>query len=169
MLQLLKSRLRTFWSQISTIVEWFIKNFSEVGGHTRPVHIYQVDEVGNIQEFNSTISRLNRRLFLDKLKQHNPNSIGTIEPKPVDIMKHHAQWLSGIAAGAWFELYNEEQLEEYLFRRISPYGNIDVEAVFVVEDVTFDYYQPYEFIHYSNCQFFHIQQKGKVFRFDRKS
>jgi hypothetical protein len=132
-------------------------------------YIYQVDEVGNIQEFNSTISRLNRRLFLDKLKQHNPNSIGTIEPKPVDIMQHHAQWLSGIAAGAWFELYNKEQLEEYLFRRISPYGNIDVEAVFVVEDVTFDYYQPYEFIHYSNCQFFHIQQKGKVFRFDRKS
>ena len=37
---------RTFWSQISTIREWFIANFTEedlaVRGHTRPVHVYEV-------------------------------------------------------------------------------------------------------------------------------
>lgn len=36
---------RTFWSQISTIWEWFISNFSSrplVGGHSRPVIIYEV-------------------------------------------------------------------------------------------------------------------------------
>ncbi len=37
---------RTFWSQVSTIWEWFIANFSAAPlaarGHTRPVHIYAV-------------------------------------------------------------------------------------------------------------------------------
>ena len=39
---------RTFWSQISTIWEWFIANFSPAPlaarGHTRPVHVYKVEE-----------------------------------------------------------------------------------------------------------------------------
>jgi hypothetical protein len=36
---------RTFWSQVSTIWEWFISNFSSaplVGGHDRPVTVYTV-------------------------------------------------------------------------------------------------------------------------------
>ena len=37
---------RTFWSQISTIWEWFISNFRAdslaARGHTRPVHVYTV-------------------------------------------------------------------------------------------------------------------------------
>lgn len=37
---------RTFWSQISTIWEWFISNFTAENlaaqGHTRPVHVYRV-------------------------------------------------------------------------------------------------------------------------------
>jgi len=39
-------QVRTFWSQISTIWEWFITNFTTEGiesrGHTRPVHVYEV-------------------------------------------------------------------------------------------------------------------------------
>ena len=39
---------RTFWSQVSTIWEWFIANFSADGlasrGHTRPVFVYEVNE-----------------------------------------------------------------------------------------------------------------------------
>jgi hypothetical protein len=38
---------RTFWSQISTIWEWFIANFdseSLAQGHSRPADIYQVQE-----------------------------------------------------------------------------------------------------------------------------
>lgn len=39
---------RTFWSQIATIWEWFITNFTAdalaARGHTRPVHIYTVAE-----------------------------------------------------------------------------------------------------------------------------
>jgi hypothetical protein len=39
---------RTFWSQVSTIWEWFLSNFSAAPlaarGHTRPVHIYNVKD-----------------------------------------------------------------------------------------------------------------------------
>ncbi len=39
---------RTFWSQVSTIWEWFVANFSAENlaakGHTRPVHVYKVIE-----------------------------------------------------------------------------------------------------------------------------
>lgn len=39
---------RTFWSQISTIWEWFYSNFAPddlaARGHTRPVHVYRVAE-----------------------------------------------------------------------------------------------------------------------------
>jgi hypothetical protein len=36
---------RTFWSQVSTIWEWFLSNFSpgSVDGHTRPVHVHRVE------------------------------------------------------------------------------------------------------------------------------
>jgi len=36
---------RSFWSQVSTIWEWFLSNFSPraVDGHTRPVHIHRVE------------------------------------------------------------------------------------------------------------------------------
>ncbi|PNQ75279.1 hypothetical protein C1T31_03870 [Hanstruepera neustonica] len=132
-------------------------------------YVYQVDDSGNIQKFNSTVGKLNRQLFLDKLKDHIPNEIGTRLPKSVGFLEAHAQWLSGIAAGAWFELHKNELGHEYVFRRISPYGNIDVEAVFEVEDQSFNYHDPYQFVHYSNCQFFHIEQLGKVYRFNKKN
>jgi hypothetical protein len=39
---------RTFWSQISTIWEWFVANFTSEAmaarGHTRPVLVYQLNE-----------------------------------------------------------------------------------------------------------------------------
>ena len=39
---------RTFWSQMSTIVEWFYSNFAPgdlaARGHARPVHVYRVVE-----------------------------------------------------------------------------------------------------------------------------
>jgi hypothetical protein len=38
---------RTFWSQVATIWEWFVSNFSPrplVGGHSRPVIVHQVED-----------------------------------------------------------------------------------------------------------------------------
>ncbi|SFD15694.1 hypothetical protein SAMN04487987_10582 [Algibacter pectinivorans] len=129
---------------------------------------YEVSEIGAISEFKGSQKSENIRCFLDKLKDHKVNLIGTQDAKFVDGLHSKAQWLSGIAAGAWFELYDLETKSDYRFRRISAYGNIDCDAVFTVEDDGFNANLDYEFIHYSNCKFFHIKQHDVVFRFSRK-
>ena len=79
---------RTFWSQVSTIWEWFIANFSSASlaarGHTRPVYIYAVDagvwqprelaearlvlDPGVVQLGTTEINRVNRQ-WLDTATQ----------------------------------------------------------------------------------------------------
>ena len=128
--------------------------------------VYEVSEEGQISDFKSSVRKENIKFFLDRLKHHTPNFIGTLEPRPVEIISAHAQWLSGIAAGAWFELHQTDKDLIFRFRRISPYGNIDAHALYRVEDITFEYHEDYQFVHYSNCAFFHIKQKDRIFRFD---
>jgi hypothetical protein len=130
-------------------------------------YVYEVTEAGVISQFTGSQKSENMRCFLDKLEDHKPSFMGTLEPKSVDGLHESAQWLSGIAAGAWYELHKTSQVLEFRYRRISPYGNIDVDAVFRVQDNTFEYHLEFEIIHYSNCKFFHIKQGGQVFRFDR--
>jgi len=129
-------------------------------------HVYEVSKNGKILKYQSSVKKDNRRYFLDRLKQHNPNFVGTLEPKHVEIKSHHAQWLDGIAAGAWFELHIAEEINVYRFKRISPHGNIDVDGFYVIDDLSFKYSEPYSFIQYSNCAFFHIEQQKKVYRFE---
>jgi hypothetical protein len=129
---------------------------------------YQVSEMGEITKFTGSQQSENLRCFLDRLKNHEVNLIGTQQPKPVDDLHENAQWLSGIAAGAWFELYKTEQDVEYYFRRVSPYGNVDIHDVFIVDNAAFNYDLGFEFIHYSNCKFFHVKQNERIYRFDRK-
>ena len=157
-LNIKKALVRSKWFTPSTIGNVVIADTEDF--------VYLVSEEGEINEFNSTVSRENRRLFLDTLKGYNPSLIGTLEPKHNDIKAEHAQWLSGIAAGAWFELYDLDHQIEYRFRRISPYGHIDCDAVFRVTDDSFDIAIDYQFVHYSNCSFINIEQNSKVYRFD---
>lgn len=131
-------------------------------------HPYEVSETGVISEFKGSQRSENIRCFLDKLKDHEVNLVGTQTPKPVDDLDEKAQWLSGIAAGAWFELHKTEHDIEYRFKRISPNGNIDIHEKFIVDDDTFNYDLEFEFIHYSNCKFFHVKQNKTIFRFERK-
>jgi len=128
--------------------------------------VYVVSDKGKIKEFDSTVSKENRRLFLDTLKGYNPSLVGTLKPKYNDVKAEHAQWLSGIAAGAWFEIYDLDSKSEYRFRRISPYGNVDCNGVYKVNDENFDINSTYEFVHYSNCKFFYIEQSSIQYRFD---
>jgi len=128
--------------------------------------VYVVSDKGKINEFDSTVSKENRRLFLDTLKGYNPSLVGTLKPKYNAVKAEHAQWLSGIAAGAWFEIYDLDSKSEYRFRRISPYGNIDCDGIYKLDLEGFDINAKYQFIHYSNCGFFHIEQSSKEFRFD---
>ncbi|TXG38699.1 DUF6695 family protein [Seonamhaeicola maritimus] len=131
--------------------------------------VYEVSETGVISEFTGSQKSENLRCFLDKLKEHKVNLVGTLEPKHNDEVHEKGQWLSGIAAGAWFELHQTENELEYRFRRLSPYGNIDVDTIFRVEDNGFVYKETFQFVHYSNCKFFHVKQNERVFRFERKA
>lgn len=128
--------------------------------------IYEISEVGEIKTFTSSVSKVNRDNFLDKLKDHTPNFLGTLIPKHNIEKADHAQWLEGIAAGAWFELHPTETVFNYRFRRISPLGNIDVHGLYKVDDHSFDHSNEYQFVHYSNCAFFHVEQHGRQFRFE---
>ncbi|WP_274475314.1 DUF6695 family protein [Mangrovimonas aestuarii] len=130
--------------------------------------IYEVSPLGEISELNQSLFTINRLCFLDKLEDYVPALIGTMYPKRVDSLHPHAQWLSGIAAGAWYELYETDMEMEYLFRRVSPHGNVDVHDRYLVENDLFDYSKKYDFIQYSNCSFFHILQGDVVYRFNRK-
>ncbi|MBJ6366523.1 DUF6695 family protein [Snuella sedimenti] len=131
--------------------------------------VFEVSENGVVSEFTGSQKSENLRCFLDRLKDHEPNFEGTLLPRLVAGLHEKAQWLSGIAAGAWFELYPTHEDAVYYFKRISPYGNIDVYDMYVVNDTRFDYHQAFEFIHYSNCQFFHVKQQETIYRFYRKT
>ncbi len=154
-----KQLKRSKWFTPSTVGNVIIANTEN--------QVFKVDETGEISIFKGSQTSENIRCFLDRLKNHTPNLIGTQLPKPIHGIYENAQWLSGIAAGAWFELIDLDEECQFEFRRISPYGNIDVHATFLVDDKAFDYYAQWEFVHYSNCSYFHIKQKDKVYRFDR--
>ena len=128
---------------------------------------YEVSETGIIEKFIGSQKSENLRCFLDKLKGYNPSLVGTIEPKDNTVTSDHAQWLPGIAAGAWFELYATPSKSEYRFRRISPNGHINCDALFKVESTGFNYNRAYKFMHHSNCSFIHIEQNGNNFRFNK--
>ncbi|WP_452599369.1 DUF6695 family protein [Pontimicrobium sp. MEBiC01747] len=159
--RLKKKLIQSKWFTPSTVGNVLLANTG--------AYPFLVTERGEISEFTGTQTSENLRCFLDRLKEHTPNFIGTLLPKPVEGLSHHAQWLSGIAAGAWYELYTTENNGEYRYRRVSPYGNIDVDAVYLVQDITFNYKSDYKFVHYSNCGFFHVEQHGKIYRFNRKT
>jgi translation initiation factor 2 beta subunit (eIF-2beta)/eIF-5 len=130
-------------------------------------YVYEVSETGMISEFKGSQKSENIRCFLDRLKDYKPTIVGSLEPVRFNHLQERAQWLSGIGAGAWFELHDLGHNTQFQFKRISPYGIIDVHDKFVVHDASFDYNLDFEFTHYSNCKFFHVKQNGTIFRFDR--
>ncbi|MBD0825246.1 DUF6695 family protein [Aestuariibaculum marinum] len=150
---------RSKWFTPSTVGNVLLAN-------TGP-QVFEVTENGEIGIFKGSQVSENIRCFLDRLKGHQPDFIGSLHPKPVENLHHKSQWLSGIAAGAWFELHKLEEVLHFKFKRISPHGNVDVEAVYKVECHGFEYHETYEFVHYSNCEFFHIKQNDTVYRFYR--
>jgi len=124
--------------------------------------VYEINE-GVISKFESTKFKENKRCLFDRLPAHQVNLIGTIEPKPITGVHQNAQWLSGIAAGAWYELTNHNDLREneFRFRRISPNGNVDIDAVFTTKN-GFVLESDFKVIHNSNCSYCTIEQNGEI-------
>ena len=147
------------WFTPSTVGNVLLANTGE--------YPFEVSDQGEIKEFKGSQKSENLKCFLDRLKNYTPNKVGTVIPKEVDGLHIKAQWLSGIAAGAWYEIYKTKVPNQYRYKRISPYGNIDCDAIYSAVDSSFDYDQKYEIVHYSNCHFFHVKQHEKVIRFNR--
>ncbi|MDN3666695.1 DUF6695 family protein [Algibacter miyuki] len=154
-----KRLIKSKWFTPSTVGNVLLSNTEK--------HPFEVSQQGDISEFKGSQQSENIRCFLDQLKDHKVNLVGTTIVKHVDGLHEKAQWLSGIAAGAWFELHKTDDTSIYRFRRISPYGNVDVDALFKMNDATFNYDETYQFIPYSNCKFFNIKQDDTVFKFER--
>lgn len=148
------------WFTPSTVGNVLLANTGE--------HAFEVTDQGVISIFKGSQKSENLKCFLDRLKDYKPSYIGTLEPKPVEGLHTNAQWLSGIAAGAWFEIHKNGNDVDYRFRRISPYGNVDVDDIYEVSDSSFEFESKFEFVQYSNCAFFHIKQRQKIYRFERK-
>ncbi|KAB1069055.1 hypothetical protein F6U93_04685 [Tamlana haliotis] len=127
--------------------------------------IYEVSEDGSISEFKGSQKSENLRCFLDRLKNHQPHFEGSLQAKPVSGLSEKAQWLPGIGSGAWFELYKTEDKVVYRFRRVSPYGTVDCDAEFSVDNDSFCYDAEFQFMPFSNCKQFQIEQNGSVFSF----
>ncbi|MEM6717882.1 MAG: DUF6695 family protein [Bacteroidota bacterium] len=120
----------------------------------------------DLRNFNSTSRNVTVRCFLDRLKDFEPNLQGNIEPKKLSKLSEKAQWLSGIGSGVWFEIEVLPAITYcYRIRRISPYGNVDVDGIFKVNDPEFDIAKPYQFIYDSNCAYCSILQNDTVFYF----
>ncbi|MGB3606853.1 DUF6695 family protein [Psychroserpens sp.] len=149
---------RSKWFTPSTISNVVLANTED--------NVFLVSENGKISIFKSTVGRENRRMFFDRLVGYHPSKIGTTKPKHNNTKGSHAQWLGGIAAGAWFELYALETKNDFRFRRISPDGRVDCDGIYRVTSEGFDSAKGYKFIHYSNCLFFHIEQEQTTFKFE---
>ena len=157
----IKKRLvRSKWFTPSTVGNVVLANTEQT--------VYKITEEGEISEFHGSVGQINRACFLDKLKDFSHTDIGTVLPKENKEKHTSAQWLGGIAAGAWFELHETIIEHEYKFRRVAPDGRIDVEGLYASEDSGFKHNDPYKFIHYSNCKFFHIEQNENIYKFSLK-
>ncbi|MBU2951298.1 hypothetical protein KO493_11375 [Tamlana agarivorans] len=129
--------------------------------------VYDVSEKGVVSEFKGSQKSENLRCFLDRLKDHKPNLEGNLIPKTVAGLSEEAQWLSGIGSGAWYLLDKTESELNFRFRRVSPYGTIDCDADFSVDNNNFCFDSEFRFLPFSNCKSFQIEQNSTVFNFNR--
>lgn len=147
---------------------WFTP--STIGNVVRVDTENQVFEVigDSVFEFTSTVFKENLRCFLDTITDHEYQMVGTLHPKKVEGLNGNAQWLSGIAAGAWFEINKTHGMDHdhFRIRRISPHGNIDVDGVYKVDCDSFSLEEIFKFVHDSNCHYCHVVQKDKTYRFE---
>jgi len=157
----IKRRLKkSTWFTPSTVGNAVISSSDKV--------VFEVSPKGKISNFKSSISRENIKCFLDRLREFSPNLSGNLKPKPIRNIDKKAQWLGGVGSGAWFELHQTDHHLKYIFKRISPYGSVDVHDVFIVDKPLFNYHESFEFLYHSNCSFFHIKQQETIYKFERK-
>ncbi len=127
--------------------------------------VFEVSNSGDISIFKNKKSKEIISCFFDPIKSYKSNFQGNLEPKIVNGLSKKAQWLSGIGSGAWFELFETEIKDEFIFKRTSGFGTVDVLAVFKVDNASFDINKTYKFNYHSNCSGLLIHQNNRCFKF----
>jgi len=130
--------------------------------------VYEIND-GVVSKFESTKFKENKKYLFDRLPAHEVSLIGSIKSKPIEGLHQNAQWLSGVAAGAWYEItdHNTLQENEFRFRRISPNGNVDIDAIFATKN-GFILEKDFKVIHNSNCYYCTVKQDGKIMQLGYK-
>ncbi|SEL05532.1 hypothetical protein SAMN04487910_1576 [Aquimarina amphilecti] len=122
--------------------------------------IYQVED-GNLIEYPNSVFVENLTNYFDKKA---PNFVQKEKSKlPAFLMQ--ASFLSGIGSGAYFTVRESSEASLFEIRRYTDYGEEDFRGVFRAQS-TFNYQLEYRFVFDSHCKYCHIEQEGKVVRFD---
>lgn len=88
------------------------------------------------------------------------------EPKKPSTVPLDAQWISGIGAGSWFFIIQEN--ENFRISRYSPEGVLECGGLFkIINGVSFDMNSPYQLNHLSHCQSVVVMQSEKIIIFNR--
>jgi hypothetical protein len=116
---------------------------------------------------NRSIIKEYKDSFLNKF-EGEPNLIGTELPNKEIFELENGTWLGGIGSGAWFKI--EEKLEGKCFNitRHTSSGIKDFEGLFTITDTDFNHLKAYQFIYPTSCKEVFIQQKNKIFCFQKK-
>lgn len=123
--------------------------------HRQKIRSYKYDSV--LKE--------HRNYFLKKVSQEI-NKYGNMMPLKSFYNPPNGQWLSGIGAGAWFEI--EKCVKNcYTISRRGAKGELHVRDSFLVNQSGFEIEKPYKFLHGSHCNICWVQQRRKVYVFQR--
>jgi hypothetical protein len=119
-----------------------------------------------IRDFHcDSIVKEHKKYFFKKVSQEI-NKYGNMMPSKSFYNPPNGQWLSGIGAGAWFEI--EKGFErKYVISRRGAHGELHVRDSFLVNQSGFEIEKPYKFLHGSHCNMCWVQQRRKVYVFQR--
>ncbi len=124
--------------------------------------VYQVHD-GDIRTYNSSALKENLTNYFHK----KPKTVVPAAGQTAGKVPKNAHYLEGIGSGAFFTLHDEHtSLGAYRIKRYAEDGVKDFEGVFKVSDFSFDSSLPFQFVYDSNCNYCHVEQLKKIFRFD---
>ncbi len=110
------------------------------------------------------LNDLVRNFTEEKKFSENGDTIGTLqEPIKPNSVPPSAQWLSGIGAGAWYDLVWSHH-DEYIINRYDPKGINDLSGIYVCER-NFDRNQEYQFTYPSHGTLCTLKQGDKELSF----
>jgi len=122
--------------------------------------IYQVEN-GVLIEYPNSVFRENLTNYFDKKTPKLEEEKNIVLP---DFLKE-AHFLSGIGSGAYFVIKESSQTPLFEIRRYTEYGQEDFRGLFETKSMFF-YNKEYRFVYDSHCKYCHIEQEGKIIRFD---